>query len=95
MYTKTHTMTATVYTSAKARKGLIAKGVTITKISEAPRYTKKGVMFKQPFAGSRWLTNDQVLILRLWEQGIRRADVIYPDNTMDIGVWINVKDIKE
>lgn len=87
-------MKATVYTSAKSQQGLIAKDVKIISISEAPRYTKKGVMFKQPFAGSKWLTNDQVLILRLWEQGIRRADVIYPDGTQDIGVWINIKDIE-
>jgi hypothetical protein len=88
-------MTATVYCSAKSQTGLIAKDVKITKISEAPRYTKKGVMFVQPFAGSKHMTIDQVCILRLWEQGIRRADVVYPDGTQDVGVWINIKDIKE
>jgi hypothetical protein len=86
-------MTATVYCNAKSQTGLIATGVKIVSISEAPRYTKKGVMYKQPFAGSQCMTDDQVLILRLWEQGIRRADVVYPDGTQDIGVWINIKDI--
>ena len=86
-------MTATVYVSAKSQTGLISADVKIIKISEAPRFTKKGVMFKQPFEGSRHMTYDQALILNLWEQGIRRADVVYPDGSIDINVWINVKDI--
>lgn len=88
-------MKATVYVDAINRKGLIAKDVKIVSISEAPRYTKQGVMFAQPFAGCSILTDNQRSILRLWRRGIRRADVVYLDGTHDIGVWINIKDIKE
>ena len=88
-------MTATVYVDAINRKGLIAEGVKITSISVAPRYTKKGVMFVQPFAGCSILTDNQRSILRLWSRGVRRAEVIYPDGTPDTDVWINIKDIKE
>lgn len=85
-------MKATIYTHPQTRTGVIATDVTITQISEAPRYTKRGVMFKRPF-GSKVMTPDQVSLLNLWEQGIVRADVIYPDGTHDSGVWVNIKDI--
>jgi hypothetical protein len=87
-------MTATVYVDAINQKGLIAENVKILKLSEAPRYTKKGVMFVQPFAGCSILTDAQRAILRLWRRGVRRADVIYPDGTHDINVWVNIKDIQ-
>jgi len=88
-------MKATVYCNARSQTGLIAKDVKIIKLSEAPRYTKKGVMFRHPFAGSHCLTHEQVGLLNLWNLGIRKADVVYPDGTIDVGVWINMKDIVE
>jgi len=87
-------MECKVYVNAKSQTGLIAEHVKILEISEAPRITKKGKLFKQPFEGSKHLTPYQVSILNLWEQGIRKADVVYPDGTSDVEVWVNMKDIE-
>ena len=88
-------MVATVYINAKTQQGLIAENVKVLSISQKPRITKNGKLFKQPFEGGKYMTQEQSRILCLWEQGIRVADVVYPDGTHDINVWVNVDDIKE
>lgn len=86
-------MTAKVYVDPFTRNVLMSDNVKVLELSPAPRVTKEGKLFKYPFEGSHWLTSEQSLLLTLWEKGIRKAKVKYPDGSIDINVFVHVNDI--